>query len=226
MDGYSKFTALFFLLTSLVHTTQADPIDYRFLSLHSANAAIGSFHVSFPAINNQGDVVWIQGNFPDSALMRSDGLTQTIVAIPPVNNNFTGIPASNDFGQIAVGVNSFNGIVRRLYLYEPSGSFTELVSGLFDCTPGEFCSFGNTPSLNNLGQVAAKATLNDNGTPVFTLRIFESGGNIEVVRQAASAPGDVFNFGDPSINNLGNVAFGAGQVDNPGPHVFQAPVAH
>jgi hypothetical protein len=135
-----------------------------------------------------------------------EGTFQTIAALDP--NVFVGVPVLNDGGTAAF---------ERSYFDEANQEFvTEIVSGSGDTlttvadTRGQFGSFGfRPPSLNNQGDVAFLATLDDGTTGIFV--------GPDPVEDRVIATGDTLDgetvtgltFCEEGLNDSGQLAFTA-----------------
>lgn len=106
---------------------------------------------------------------------------------------------------------SVNAAGRVAFVGETEGSFVAgvyagdggAVAAIYD-EQGPFSGFTGNPALNTAGQAAFVATLDAGGGGVF----LGSGGAVTTVAAAGVGPfGGVFDFGDPTLNNRGDVAF-------------------
>jgi hypothetical protein len=164
---------------------------------------------SRPSINNVGNIAFnesIQPNFDSGIFVGREGTFQTIAALDP--NVFVGVPVLNDGGTAAF---------ERSYFDEANQEFvTEIVSGSGDTlttvadTRGQFGSFGfRPPSLNNQGDVAFLATLDDGTTGIFV--------GPDPVEDRVIATGDTLDgetvtgltFCEEGLNDSGQLAFTA-----------------
>jgi hypothetical protein len=84
------------------------------------------------------------------------------------------------------------------------------VSAIYD-TSGDFNDFIGNPSLNDSGTAAFLATLDSGAGGLFV----GSGGTFITVADDSGIFTEVFGFGDPSLNERGDVAFTAGTNPDP-----------
>ena len=141
--------------------------------LNPANVTLDGQPVRFvgndsrPSINNVGDIAFdesIRPNFDSGIFVGRVGTFQTIAAPDP--NVFVGVPVRNDTG---------TAVFQRSITDETTGEFVEeIVAGdggpltTVADTRGEFAFFGSRPpSLNNRGDMAFHATLDDGTAGIF-----------------------------------------------------------
>jgi hypothetical protein len=178
---------------------------------------------SRPSINNLGDIAFeesIQPNFDSGIFVGREGTFQTIAAPDP--DVFVEKPVLSDTGTVAF---------ERSFFDEATQEFvTEIVTGSGDTlttvadTRGEFAFFGfRPPSLNNQGEVAFLATLDD-GT---TTGIFVGPDPVEdrVIATGDTLDGETvtsLTFCEEGLNDSGQLAFTAFFED---PETFETRVA-
>jgi hypothetical protein len=196
--------------------------------LNSTNVTLDGQPVRFvgndsrPSINNVGDIAFeesIQPNFDSGIFVGREGTFQTIAAPDP--NVFVGVPVLNDGGTAAF---------ERSFFDETTQEFvTEIVTGSGDTlttvadTRGEFAFFGfRPPSINNRGDVAFHATLDDGTAGIFV--------GPDPVADRVIATGDTLDgetvtsltFCEEGLNDSGQLAFTAFFED---PETFETRVA-
>ena len=166
------------------------------------------------SINNPGDIAFRAGRTSSDGLNSFDGIYRanadgslTTIAEDPDRTRFGflgNFPSINDLGDVSFAANlapAFDQAVLR-------GSGTELTT--IATTTEEFNFFGFDTSVNNSGEVAFKAELDNFDEGLF------SGSGGEVTTHYLNST-DVFldgqqvrfggNDSRPSINNLGDIAF-------------------
>ena len=175
---------------------------------------------SRPSINNDGNIAFDESiNFDSGIFVGREGTFQTIAEPDP--NVFVRGPVLNDEGTAAF---------YRSFFDEASEQFVdEIVTGSGDTlttvvdTRGEFGSFGfRPPSLNNQGDVAFLATLDDGTTGIFV--------GPDPVEDRVIATGDTLDgetvtgltFCEEGLNDSGQLAFTAFFED---PETFETRVA-
>jgi hypothetical protein len=178
---------------------------------------------SRPSINNVGDIAFqesIQPNFDSGIFVGREGTFHTIAAPDP--NVFVGVPVLNDAGTAAFYRSFFDEanqvFVEQIVRVDADGTLTVLAD-----TRGEFGSFGfRPPSLNNQGEVAFLATLDDGTTGIFV--------GPDPVADRVIATGDTLDgetvtsltFCEEGLNDSGQLAFTAFFED---PETFETRVA-
>jgi hypothetical protein len=162
-----------------------------------------------PSLNGTGQVAFIgerivSGNFIDGVYVGNGDAVQAIYDTTSGFSDFTGNPALNDNGTAAFLATTSAG-VGGLFLGN-GGAFTTVAdeNGILSSV----FSFSD-PALNQRGDVAFRAGINrddpdDNfgstGAGVFLFR----DGTLTLV---AETPSLAFDFGDPALNDLGEVAY-------------------
>jgi hypothetical protein len=162
---------------------------------------------SRPSINDSRDIAFVESiDFDSGIFVGREGTFQTIAAPDP--NVFVGVPVLNDGGTAAF---------ERSFFDEATQEFvTEIVTGSGGVlttvadTRGQFGSFGfRPPSLNNAGEVAFLATLDDGTTGIFV--------GPDPVEDRVIATGDTLDgetvsgltFCEEGLNDSGQLAFTA-----------------
>lgn len=184
------------------------------------------------ALNNAGQVSFragltgTSGGFADNeGLFRSDGTTLTEIVrkgqaapVEGVFEDFNADETLNDAGQVAfhgiVIVDGFN--VWNMYVGDGGGALTTVAREGEPAPGGTFLIIGSNPVLNESGQVAFDATLdNTSGGSSDDTGIFRgAGGAIDtIVREGDGVPDGVGSFSDFlnefAINGAGKVVFSA-----------------
>ena len=182
-----------------------------------------------PAINNSGEVVLraratglLGGNQND--ILRGTGGALTVIATetqaaPDMDGNFSvfgTLPAINDTGQVAfraLMVNTGN----NLGIFRGSGGAITQIVRRGQAAPnndGTFLTF-EAPALNEAGQAAFHAVLTDTSQDVGIFR--GAGGAVtRIARRGQIAPdanGSYDSFGNPTLNQTGQVAFSASLIN-------------
>lgn len=196
---------------------------YMFHSLFgSAEGTVDlpQFFVTLPTINNAGAVAFGARVFDpvdrrfEAVIFVDDGVALTLRAnlTERVDAQSGGVHSAviNDPGAVGAFVSTdFRHLIVRV---NPDGSITTLASAS-RLQPAAYLEFDNQVSMNNLGQLAVRAMNLD--STVSILRI-GGGGITEIARSSSS----LFNFGPPTINDSGVVAFRARSTEPP----FSGPV--
>jgi hypothetical protein len=166
------------------------------------------------SINNQGDIAFRAGRTSPDGLNSFDGIYRanadgslTTIAEDPDRSRFGflgNFPSINDLGDVSFAANLAPGFDQAVL----RGNGTELTT--IATTTEEFNFFGFDTSVNNSGEVAFKAELDNFDEGLF------SGSGGEVTTHYLNST-DVFldgqqvrfggNDSRPSINNLGDIAF-------------------
>jgi hypothetical protein len=184
--------------------------------LNSSDVTLDGQQVRFdgrdsrPSINNDGNIAFdesIQPSFDPGIFEGREGTFQTIAAPDP--NVFVGVPVLNDGGTAAFERSFFfDGATQEFVTEIVTGSGGALTT-VAD-TRGEFGSFGfRPPSLNNQGEVAFVATLDDGTTGIFV--------GPDPVEDRVIATGDTLDgetvtgltFCEEGLNDSGQLAFTA-----------------
>ncbi|MCP2727958.1 PEP-CTERM sorting domain-containing protein [Limnofasciculus baicalensis] len=189
------------------------PFDRNYSDGNFSDASIPS-DVGYPAINNQGTVVFSSrnlfhnGNFINTIVSTNPKLDY--ITIPSGNSN----PTINDKGTVA-----FN---RSFYDGEDYGS--PINPGIVTSSNGQFTTIADNssifnylgkPAINNQGTVAFSASLDTGVSGIFT----SSGGKITTI---VDSSGPFAEFGNVAIDNRGNLVFGA-SLDVGGYGLFTGP---
>jgi hypothetical protein len=184
-------------------------------TINGPEANFSEFLVADSPCNTLGRVAIvpeIQGNFDQGLFTGSrTGAIQKRYLVSDPQTDFNGIssrPSINELGQIAFQTTrgSFPSSVQGLFLSNPNGTFSTIV----DDASGEFDAFFD-PSLNLFGRVAFQAFKTVAGEQV--IGIFTSrGGPVTTVADNSGRFGAAkafSSFGEPSLNDFGQVAFTA-----------------
>lgn len=185
-----------------------------------------AFHWAFP-INNSGDVAFAASTSGTSTggIFRGSGATTVTIArqgdvAPTGDGVFTDLgfrtPALNDAGQVAFlgNVDPYVG-TRYGGVFRGSGGAITPIVRQGQLTPSgneSFSSFAYGPVINNRGDAAFAAFLNDPSNPMHPLiSIYRGDGTTltEAMREQAFAPdgnGRFSDFGNPEMNNSGQIA--------------------
>jgi hypothetical protein len=191
-------------LTTIAHTINPPGGDF-----------IAEFVVADQSVNTLGrvafvpelDVTFDQGLFLGS---KAGTFEQRYLADVPTGGFTFNAPSSrvslNEVGQIAFED-------RGIFLSNPNGTFTTIVDNT-----GQFASVGD-PSLNLFGRVAFQADRFDAlGRQIFSINT-SRGGPVTTVAESNPDPlaeGSVYaSFREPSLNDLGRVAFTADILVDP-----------
>jgi hypothetical protein len=114
-------------------------------------------------------------------------------------NNLSSRVSMNELGQVAFESGLNNTSVGGIFLSNPDGTFRTVVDNT-----GSLSDVGN-PSLNIFGRVAFTGSPFDNkGNQIFSINTSQDG---EVITLAESRRGGYAFFSEPSLNDLGRVAF-------------------
>ena len=186
--------------------------------LNSTNVTLDGQQVRFdgrdsrPSINNVGDIAFdesIQPDFDSGIFVGREGTFQTIAEPDP--DVLVQKPVLNDAGTAAFERSFFDEatgegeFVEEIVRVDADGTLTVLAD-----TRGEFDSFGfRPPSLNNQGEVAFLATLDDLTTGIFV--------GPDPVEDRVIATGDTLDgetvtgltFCEEGLNDSGQLAFTA-----------------
>jgi hypothetical protein len=209
------FATLALLAALAVLAAPAHAAQYRFTKV--ADSARDDFNpnsFTCASINNRGDIAFRAGRTSPDGLNSFDGIYRansdgslTTIAEDPDRTRFGflgNFPSINDLGDVSFAANlapDFDQAILR-------GNGTELTT--IATTTEEFNFFGFDTSVNNSGEVAFKAELDNFDEGLF------SGSGGEVTTHYLNST-DVFldgrqvrfggNDSRPSINNLGDIAF-------------------
>jgi hypothetical protein len=185
-------------------------------TINGPEANFSEFLVADSPCNSAGKVAIvpeIQGTFDQGLFVGDrDGTIQKRYLVSDPDTDFRGISSRvslNELGQIAfetvnrpAGAASTQGI----FLSNPDGTFRTLV----DTSSGEFDAFFD-PSLNIFGRAAFQGFKTVNGEQV--IGIFTSrGGPVTTIADNSGRFGNqkaYSSFGEPSLNDVGEVAFTA-----------------
>jgi len=193
----------------------AQAVDYNFVSIDSGAGSLAQFTRSVPTVNSVGTTAFAEVVYNPSAnrdeyvVFRHDGAQLTPV-LNLTDALGVGHPSSlvmNDAGAIAVHYSRGNeAVVVRIAV---DGSFTVLArADLLGSAP--YRELAPTISMNRAGQVAALVTNPDLTSSIVRLDDRDPA-PLEIARSSAA----LLDFGTPTINDSGTVAFRA-RVPAPG----------
>jgi hypothetical protein len=163
-----------------------------------------------PAINTQGRVAFsgeriVDGDFIDGVYAGTGGPVQAIYDTTGPFRDFSGNPAINDDDTFAFLASLSNG-VGGLFIGKGGKDF---VTAADDTGPLTGVLGFSDPSLNDRGEVAFRAGTNpnfrDNGSSTGGGIFLYTGGQLTTVIEGTFS--EYFSFGEPSLNNLGHLAF-------------------
>jgi hypothetical protein len=189
---------------------------------HSINQPGGNFIAEFlvadQTVNTLGRVAFVpeldngeQGLFVGS---KNGTIEQRFLADTPTADGFdfeniSSRVSMNELGQVAFETGLNNAPVSGIFLSNPDGTFRTIV----DNSGG---LLGGDPSLNIFGRVAfVGERLDENFNQIFSINTSRGGA---VTTVAETSPGGYASFDEPSLNDVGQVAFGADV--QPDPNVF------
>lgn len=208
-------TAVGILQHGLAATAYGAVVDYRFVSLFSGNAALPSFFVSVPTINDKGAVAFGARVFdPADNRIESVLFTTNDTSLSPVFNLTDnglgygfGNAVINNGAQIATtAINLSPPGESRLLRINSDGSSVTLAT--YRAPAGvDFAEINPVISMNDAGEVAAFVTKLP-PTPVgaaSAVFLLDDGVQTEIATTGASR----FSFSQPTINDSGVVAFKA-----------------
>ena len=177
---------------------------------------------SRPSINNAGDIAFQESIDFDDGIFVTEGEGFTTIAAPDPDESF-GEPVLNDTGTAAF---------ERSFFDEAQSEFvTEIVTGsggpltTVADTRGAYASFGfRPPALNNAGDVAFHATLDDSTSGIFV--------GPDPVADRVVATGDTLDgasvlnvtFCEEGLNDSGQLTFVATLEDASAPEGFRVAV--
>jgi hypothetical protein len=116
-------------------------------------------------------------------------------------NNLSSRVSLNELGQVAFESGLNNTFVSGIFLSEPNGTFRTIVDNT-----GPLSQVGD-PSLNIFGRVPFTGNrFDENFTQIFSINTSRGG---EITTVAESGPRGYASFREPSLNDLGAVAFTA-----------------
>jgi hypothetical protein len=176
-----------------------------------------------PSINNLGDIAFRDSvNFESGIFVGKEGDFQTIAAPEP--DVFVEEPVLNDAGTVAFyrSVTEEGNQVFELVTVDDGGELTVVAD-----TRGKFASFGfRPPSLNNEGDVAFLATLDDGTSGIFV--------GSDPIADRVIATGDTLDgstvqnltFCEEGLSDSGELAFVAQLEDADTPEGFRMAVFH
>ena len=170
---------------------------------------------SRPSINNLGFIAFVESiDFNSGIFVGREGEFMPIVAPDPSDPSLgLGVPVLNDAGTTAFEKSFFDEanqqFVEQIVKIDPDGTLTVLAD-----TRDEFDSFGfRPPSLNNEGDVAFHATLDDGTSGIFvgSDRVISTGDQLDGLT--------VLNltFCEEGLNDSGQLAFVATLEDSSSP---------
>jgi hypothetical protein len=178
---------------------------------------------SRPAINNAGDIAFVESiDFARGIFVGQEGEFTPIVAPNPSDPSLGfGVPILNDAGTVVFQKSFFDEtdqvFVEQIVRVDADGTLTVLA----DTTRDEFASFGfRPPSLNNDGDVAFLATL-DNGTSGIFV------GSDRVIATGDTLDGSIVQnlvFCEEGLSDSGELAFVAQLEDSTAPNGFRVAV--
>jgi hypothetical protein len=196
-------------LTTIAHTINQPGGDF-----------IAEFLVADQSVNASGNVALVpelddtfeHGLFVGS---KTGSFDQRFLADTPTAqgfnfNNLSSRPSLNDNGQVAFESGLNETFVNGIFLSNPDGTFKTIVDNT-----GAFSSVDD-PSLNAHGRVAFIGTRFDENFNQFFSINTSDGESVTTV--AETSPGGYASFREPSLNDLGAVAFTA-EVQ-PDPNLF------
>jgi hypothetical protein len=173
------------------------------------NAGDFDFVNAGPSLNASGQVAFIGerivgGNFIDGVYVGNGGAVNAIYDTTANFSDFTGNPSLNDSGTAAFLASLSNG-TGGLFVGN-GGAFTTVAddSGVFTAVFGF-----SDPSLNDQGAVAFRAGTNvqdptdNSGSTATGIFLYENGVLTTIIEDAVGG----LDFGDPSLNNQGKVAY-------------------
>jgi hypothetical protein len=190
---------------------------------HSINEPGGSFIAEFlvadQSVNTAGNVAMVpelDGTFEHGLYVGSKNGTfdQRFLADTPTAdgfnfNNLSSRVSMNEVGQIAFESGLNNTSIGGIFLSNPDGTFRTVVDNTGGLSVGD-------PSLNIFGRVAFTGSRFDKkGNQIHSINTSRDG---EVTTVAESRRGGYAFFSEPSLNDLGTVAFTADV--QPDPRVF------
>ena len=161
---------------------------------------------SRPSINNVGDIAFAESiDFESGIFVGREGTFQTIAGPDP--DVFVQEPVLNDEGTVAFYRSFFDGSnqVDEVVTIDAEGGLTVVAD-----TSGQYAFFGfRPPSLNNGGDVAFQATLDDGTSGIFV--------GPDPVEDRVIATGDMLDgetvtgltFCEEGLNDSGQLAFTA-----------------
>jgi hypothetical protein len=209
------FATLASLALLAVLAAPAHAADYRFTKV--ADSARDDFNpnsFTCASVNNRRDIAFRAGRTSSDGLNSFDGIYRanadgslTTIAEDPDRTRFGflgNFPSINDLGDVSFAANLAPGFDQAIV----RGNGTELIT--IATTTQEFNFFGFDTSVNNSGEVAFKAELDNFDEGLF------SGSGGEVTTHYLNSTdvvldGRLVRFGGndsrPSINNLGDIAF-------------------
>jgi hypothetical protein len=209
------FATLASLALLAVLAAPAHAADYRFTKV--ADSARDDFNpnsFTCASVNNRRDIAFRAGRTSSDGLNSFDGIYRanadgslTTIAEDPDRTRFGflgNFPSINDLGDVSFAANLAPGFDQAIL----RGNGTELIT--IATTTQEFNFFGFDTSVNNSGEVAFKAELDNFDEGLF------SGSGGEVTTHYLNSTdvvldGRLVRFGGndsrPSINNLGDIAF-------------------
>jgi len=187
------------IVTSVIGTVFAQ--SHTLTSLASANFSLGNTPLSSPSINNRGQVAYVRRVNNESVIFIHDGISETeFFNLADAGFLQTTTVVLNDNGEVGVRVGSSLGVVNLLRI-SPDKTVTILATANdVNIGAGDFREIRTHFSMNNLGQFSV-ATINNDGTNSVVL--IDEAGITEIARESAT----LTNFTEPSINDLGVVAF-------------------
>jgi hypothetical protein len=163
-----------------------------------------------PSINAHGVVAFsgeriVGGDFIDGVYVGTGGPVRPAYDTTRAFRDFSGNPAINDQDTVAFLATRTNG-VGGLFMGTGGKDFVTVAD---DTGPLTGVLGFSDPSLNERGEVAFRAGTNedfdDNGSSTGGGVFLYTGGQLSTVLEGPFS--EFFSFGDPSLNNLGQVAF-------------------
>jgi len=163
-----------------------------------------------PAINTRGRVAFsgeriVGGHFIDGVYAGTGDAVQAIYDTTGPFRDFSGNPAIGDDDTVAFLATQSNG-VGGLFMGKGGSEFVTVAD---DTGPLTGVLGFSDPSMNEHGEVAFRAGTNpnfgDNGSSTGGGIFLYTGGRLTTVIEGPFS--EFFSFGDPSLNNLGQVAF-------------------
>jgi hypothetical protein len=157
------------------------------------------------SLNNLGEVVFTAEldeafGFDEGTFVTDGSKTQTVYLAS--TSQFLGTDSRrsiNDAGQIAFA-EDLDDFTSGIFRFDPGSGFVTIVD-----ENSSVVDFATDPQLNNGGVVVFHAFLDAGGEAIMT----GSGGVLTTVADTSGPFGSFAFFGGPSINDLGEVAFGA-----------------